>query len=591
MRRLLCILMAMTFAVGARASVRDFGAKGDGTTDDTAAFQKAMDACGKSGGGVVEVPTGKYLIKTNLSIPPSVTLEGVWRAPASVAEYHDPKDPKGGPLLTGSALLAVDGAGKPDGTPFISMHRASTLKGVTIFYPEQTKTNPPIAYPWTVQCAGADNCSIIDVLMVNPYQAVDFGSRASGRHYIRGLYAQPLLKGLYVDLCLDVGRISDIHFWPFWTAADADSPIRDFMLEKGEAFIFGRADWEYVTNCFAIGYHIGMRFIKGIGSGPYEGAGNYLLTQSGADMCDVAVLVDETQGHSGVSFSNSQLFGDIIVSPTNAGMVRFTGCGLFGSISGKNGTALAKIAGRGRVSFDNCHFYCIHPEDKGGAMILAESGRLSIDDCVFINSTVTAVNPTPIILQPNVRSAIITGNEFYGKATIINKSQGQVIIKDNIEETDTNPFPNWKAPRPKEEVGAIVVDDADGPPSVSFVGEWNLVGNTPELTIGYYQGTRWAWKGDGSAKAIFKPNVPKAGMYAVYVYTGPDPVSDHATNAPIEVKSADGIRRTTISLKGRTGEWVKIGTYRFAKGRTNSITLSNNADGNVLADAVKLIPE
>ncbi|HUV05715.1 MAG TPA: glycosyl hydrolase family 28-related protein, partial [Armatimonadota bacterium] len=196
-----CALVLLITGI-ASASVRDFGAKGDGTTNDTAAFQKAMDECGKSGGGVVEVPTGRYLIKTNLSIPPSVTLEGVWRAPASVAQYHDPKDPKGGPELTGSVLLAVDGASKPDGTPFISMHRDSTLKGVTIFYPEQTKTNPPVAYPWTVQCAGADNCSIIDVLMVNPYQAVDFGSKASGRHYIRGLYAQPLFKGLYVDLCL-----------------------------------------------------------------------------------------------------------------------------------------------------------------------------------------------------------------------------------------------------------------------------------------------------------------------------------------------------------------------------------------------------
>ena len=29
---------------------------------------------------------------------------------------------------------------------------------------------------------GADNCSIIDVLLVNPYQAVDFGGRATGRH-------------------------------------------------------------------------------------------------------------------------------------------------------------------------------------------------------------------------------------------------------------------------------------------------------------------------------------------------------------------------------------------------------------------------
>ena len=82
MRRFAFFLVAMLFAVAASASVRDFGAKGDGVTDDTAAFQEAMDEQAKSGGGIVEVPAGKYLIKTNLSIPPSVTLEGIWRAPA-----------------------------------------------------------------------------------------------------------------------------------------------------------------------------------------------------------------------------------------------------------------------------------------------------------------------------------------------------------------------------------------------------------------------------------------------------------------------------------------------------------------------------
>ena len=50
------------------------------------------------------------------------------------------------------------------------------------------------------------------------------------------------------------------------------------------------------------------------------GAGNYLLTQSGADCSDVALQVDETQGHSGVSFSNSQIFGRIVVGET--GMTR-----------------------------------------------------------------------------------------------------------------------------------------------------------------------------------------------------------------------------------------------------------------------------
>jgi polygalacturonase len=43
-------------------NVRDLGAKGDGVTFDTAAIQKALDACAKSG-GTVEFPAGDYLSK------------------------------------------------------------------------------------------------------------------------------------------------------------------------------------------------------------------------------------------------------------------------------------------------------------------------------------------------------------------------------------------------------------------------------------------------------------------------------------------------------------------------------------------------
>jgi polygalacturonase len=42
-------------------SVRDFGAKGDGTTKDTAAIQQTIDRCSVFGGGDVVVPAGNYL--------------------------------------------------------------------------------------------------------------------------------------------------------------------------------------------------------------------------------------------------------------------------------------------------------------------------------------------------------------------------------------------------------------------------------------------------------------------------------------------------------------------------------------------------
>lgn len=43
-------------------NVRDFGARGDGTTDDTASIQAAIDACDAAGGGVVYVPPGVYRV-------------------------------------------------------------------------------------------------------------------------------------------------------------------------------------------------------------------------------------------------------------------------------------------------------------------------------------------------------------------------------------------------------------------------------------------------------------------------------------------------------------------------------------------------
>lgn len=41
--------------------VREFGAKGDGKTLDTAAIQQALDAAGKAGGGIVQLKPGTYL--------------------------------------------------------------------------------------------------------------------------------------------------------------------------------------------------------------------------------------------------------------------------------------------------------------------------------------------------------------------------------------------------------------------------------------------------------------------------------------------------------------------------------------------------
>ena len=71
-----------------------FGAKADGTSDDTAAIQKALDVAGQQG-GVVRLPARKYLVAGSLKIPEGVALVGCNQAPV----YIEP--------LIGTVILAI----------------------------------------------------------------------------------------------------------------------------------------------------------------------------------------------------------------------------------------------------------------------------------------------------------------------------------------------------------------------------------------------------------------------------------------------------------------------------------------------------
>ena len=64
-------------------SVKDFGAKGDGKTDDTIAIQNAINYCQSNNDKFFTVyfPDGKYLVNGNLTIAGNIRLKGTYSSP------------------------------------------------------------------------------------------------------------------------------------------------------------------------------------------------------------------------------------------------------------------------------------------------------------------------------------------------------------------------------------------------------------------------------------------------------------------------------------------------------------------------------
>jgi hypothetical protein len=407
----------------------DHRAHGDGQTDDTAAFQRALDAAGRDGGGIVTVPSGSYLLRGALEVPAGVTLEGVWQGPAAYSPGR------------GTVLLAVGGKDDPAARPLVTLRGGAQVRALTVFHPEQRQENPPHAYPWTLR-AGGIGCAVTDVLLVNPYQGVDFASEPSGRHSVHGLYGQPLYRGLAIDRSLDVGRVEDVHFWPFWD--EWRSPLKAFMAERAVAFVIGRADWEYMSNCFCIGYRLGFHFLE-----TADGAANALLTQCGSDIGPTAVRVDQCQAHSGLSFVNGQFMASVEVGQTNRGPLKLTACGFWGLETTDSHLVLG---GTGQTTVMGCHFQDWAHRDKEAPAIDARRGGLTVTACNFQGGGAPQLR-----LGAEVEAAVVVGNRFCGAQRIENQAGERAQIGLNVASGEKEPrsgewhpwnlerLPRWRA--------------------------------------------------------------------------------------------------------------------------------------------------
>ncbi len=404
-------------AMESMVNAKSAGVIGDGVTDDTAAIQKVLDDASKAGGGVVYLPSGKYLVKGSIKIPVGVALKGVAQAPMPIE-----------PLI-GTIIMATGGRDNEDAPALFSLGKGASVIGLTVFYPDQ-KPDDIHPYPWTFQMQDVDN-TVENVTLINSYNGIRVGPQGNCRHRIRSVYGCVLRRGILVDRCTDIGRIENVQFHCHWWSAKSIGgnwdKVYEYMWKNCEAFIFGRTDWEYVTNTFVFPVKIGYKLIE-----TDAGGCNGQFLGIGADAAQNCIVVEAIQS-IGLLITNGEFVAftgedpvAIVIEKTANGNVRLVNCSFWGP-SVQNVVS----HGRGFLSLNDCYMSTWRGGEKTRALVEVDAGKLQVRGCTFA----TDPQRPGIKLSEGLQHAIITENNGTSGVLIQNGIGDRAIVSNNEPHT------------------------------------------------------------------------------------------------------------------------------------------------------------
>ncbi len=262
--------------------VTDYGAT-TSAKDNTAAFQKALDAAGAAGGGTVYVPPGSYAVPGQITVPSGVLLLGA----NTDTKFNG---------NSGDTNIAVTGGSVPS----IILKAHAGIEGMLVWLTNQgewvpapglscgTHTNEkwaPKPFNYTIQGQG-QGVWVDNMVVANATNGIDFGTYDTTGHYLSDVDGMGFQNLVYVSKSKS-GFMAYMGEAPAsWLATsksqglaltDANPPPKNCLGTSGDAVnvdsggaavTLGSAENELLFDTFAHSPYTGIKTVADGGTGP-----------------------------------------------------------------------------------------------------------------------------------------------------------------------------------------------------------------------------------------------------------------------------------------------------------------------------------
>lgn len=241
----------------------DFGAVGNGITDDTNALSAAMNSLGSTGGTLFLRPDKKYRVATTIKLPKNITIKGSFSMVGGNGyNWYTDYD------AIGSAIYFDSGAS-------FWLTSGCTIDGVFIKYKDIDYEDYTSFAGTALYGAGGnptggnlgnidyscDDVTIKNCMIIGFNQAIDM--KWAQRTRISDINID-CNNGIKIEECYDIPYISRVHCWPFASIASVAQETQDntggaALSRPGVGFFFyNTVDWGKITDCFTYGYQRGF---------------------------------------------------------------------------------------------------------------------------------------------------------------------------------------------------------------------------------------------------------------------------------------------------------------------------------------------